>query len=170
MCGGGGYNPVPSLTTQYSLLSWLDVGLATYYHSGGLEWPVLGHEAALPVTVSGTQMILPEGTRPIKVVSEGGMGYEYGGDNPSMFTFSFAPMTGIFRGKYRVYYDFIDINGRYQHKTVTVPYAGIMITNPETGVLTEGAGHALFPSNDPELKAYRIKRSFPVFIWDATNP
>ena len=37
-----------------------------------------------------------------------------------------------------------------------------MLQDSETGRLDSGFGHCLFPSNDPEVKAYKIKPSFPV--------
>ncbi|MDD4019387.1 MAG: hypothetical protein PHV28_15770, partial [Kiritimatiellae bacterium] len=84
-------------------------------------------------------------------------------------TLSFTARTGIFKGKFTLYYDYYDLNGRFQHKTVSVPYAGVMLQDLETGMLSDGAGHALFPANDPELKAYKIKPSFPVFLNGLTD-
>ena len=107
---------------------------------------------------------MPRAGRPVRFRDAGETWYEYGGDNPTGTTLSFTARTGIFRGNFTLYYDYYDARDRFQHKTVRVPYVGVMLQDPETGRLESGYGHCLFPSNDPELKAYRIKPSFPVFL------
>ncbi|MDD4102972.1 MAG: hypothetical protein PHU80_10145, partial [Kiritimatiellae bacterium] len=114
---------------------------------------------------TGSRMKIVRGQKPVKLREGDETWYEYEGENPNMVTLSFSSRTGIFKGKYTLYYDYYDANGRFQHKTLKVPYAGVMLTDPWTGVLQQGYGHTLFPSNDPELKAYKIKPSFPVNLW-----
>jgi len=160
---GGPYNKSPTLQTQYEFMSAVNWDLATYHHVGGAEeytcplnW--------IPVTASGLRMSMPRAGRPVRFRDAGETWYEYGGDNPTGTTLSFTARTGIFRGNFTLYYDYYDARDRFQHKTVRVPYVGVMLQDPETGRLESGYGHCLFPSNDPELKAYRIKPSFPVFL------
>jgi hypothetical protein len=125
--------------------------------------PVFMPEDAL-VTVIGTVMAMPRGVPPTRVIENGDTWYEYGVDNPSMYTITFSPKTGLFKGKFALYYDYYDAYGVFQHKTVSVPYAGVMLADPATGMLYYGGGHALFQPTDPELKTYRVKHSFPVWL------
>ena len=161
---GGPYNQTPLLQPRYVFESVLDWDLCAYYYAGG-DAECAFTPDAIPVTVSGSRMAIPKAGRPVKVSEDGETWYEYEGENPADATLSFASRTGIFKGKFKLYYDYYDLNERFQHKTLSVPYVGVMLQDPETGALIEGAGHALFPSNDPELKAYKIKPSSPVFLW-----
>lgn len=165
---GGYYNQPPLLYPQYVFESALDWDLCTYYYAGGVA-PSAFEPETIPVTVSGSRMSMPRASRPVKFSGDGETWYEYEGDNPAGATLSFTARTGIFKGKFTLYYDYYDLNGRFQHKTVSVPYAGVMLQDLETGMLSDGAGHALFPANDPELKAYKIKPSFPVFLNGLTD-
>ena len=160
---GGFYNRPAALRRQYALALGADWDSCLYHHAGGAEECAFAPEE-LPVTVSGSRLTVPRGTRPLKVGEDGAVWYEYEGDNPSMATLSFSARTGIFKGRFTVYYDFYDASGRFQHKAVKVPYAGVMLADPETGGLQDGSGYALFPDNDPAVRAYRVKRSFPVSL------
>jgi hypothetical protein len=164
MVGGPYNNKSPVLQTRYVFESAFDWDLAAY-HAAGEAWGCEFWPMDVPVDVTGSRMKIVRGDRPVRVREDGETWYEYGRENPNMVTLSFTARTGIFRGNFTLYYDYHDERGRFQHKTVKVPYAGVMLQNPETGRLNSGYGHCLFPSNDPELKAYKIKPSFPVGLW-----
>jgi Putative binding domain, N-terminal/Bacterial pre-peptidase C-terminal domain/Viral BACON domain len=161
---GGIYNPVPILYSSYVFGVSIDWALVNYFDPGGIELPEFRPEEVMPVMVTGTSMSMPRGVGPTKVIENGRTWYEYGVDNPSMYTITFSPKTGLFKGKFVFYYDYYDMRGIYQHNIVKVPYAGVMLADPATGMLYYGGGHALFQSTDPELKAYRVKHSFPVWL------
>lgn len=162
---GGPYNnKSPVLQTRYVFGSQLDWELAEY-HAAGEAWGCEFEPMDVPVNVTGSRMIIARGDRPVRIREYGETWYEYGGENPNMVTLNFTARTGIFRGNFTLYYDYTDERDRSQHKTVKVPYVGVMLQDPETGRLESGHGHGLFPSNDPELKAYKIKPSFPVELW-----
>jgi hypothetical protein len=46
--------------------------------------------------------------------------------DPSQLSFSFAKATGIFKGKFNVYFDYWDMKDKPVHKAVSVPYEGII--------------------------------------------
>jgi len=91
--------------------------------------------------------------------------YDYSAENSARATLSFNARTGIFNGSFRLYYDYI-LNGRLVHKTVSVPYAGVLtpVRSDEFVDQPAGQGYYLVPDNDPALRAYRLKRSFPVWL------
>jgi uncharacterized repeat protein (TIGR02543 family) len=160
---GGYYGTVPSLAAHY--LFGAEVGAVPYPYTGGSAGFVAG---ALPedigVTVAGTRMTLAKGVKPTQ--TEGGA-YDYSGVNSALTSLSFTSRTGLFKGKFSLYYDY-ELNGRLTHKAVSVPYAGVL--TPVRGAAfaagPEGQGHCLVPDNAPDVRTFRIKRSFPVWLRD----
>jgi len=156
---GGYYGTVPSLAAHYRFGS--EVGAVPYPYTGGSAGFVAD---ALPedigVTVAGTRMTLAKGVKPTQ--TEGGT-YDYSGVNSALTTLSFTARTGLFKGKFSLYYDY-ELNGRLTHKAVSVPYAGVLTPARDAAFAAEpaGQGHCLVPDSDLALRAYRIKRSFPV--------
>ena len=108
-------------------------------------------------------MTMVRGKKPVKV-SDGG--YQYDEANPASATLTFTARTGLFKGKFSLYYDYLDASARMQHKAVSVPYAGVMTPVRDEAFASEpaGAGHCLVPDSDPAVKAYRLKRSYQVWI------
>ncbi|HOR98938.1 MAG TPA: leucine-rich repeat protein, partial [Kiritimatiellia bacterium] len=158
---GGAYDRPPVLQTRYAFGAELDDDICAY-HAAGEAWGCEFWPDEVPVDVTGSRMTIARGDRPVRIREDGETWYEYGGVNPNMVTLSFTARTGIFKGNFTLYYDYTDERDRFQHKTVRVPYVGVMLQDPETGWLESGHGHCLFPSKDPELRAYRIQPSFPV--------
>jgi formylglycine-generating enzyme required for sulfatase activity len=158
---GAAYAPTLALSEEYLFSAYLDEEVCAY-HNAGEAWGCEFWPEGVPVNVTGSRLTIARGDRPVRIREDGETWYEYGGVNPNMVTLSFAARTGIFRGNFTLYYDYYDERERFQHKTVRVPYVGVLIQDPETGRLDLGYGHCLFPSKDPELRAYRIKPSFPV--------
>lgn len=157
---GGFYNTLPSLASQY--LFGVDADIVPYYYTAGTsEWVTNALPEAVAVAVDGTRMTMAKGTAPVKV---GGV-YTYDGANSSLATLIFTVKTGVFKGKFNVYYDY-DQSGKPQHKAVSVPYAGVLapVRDQAFENLPQGLGHCLVPDNNPTVKAYKIKRSFPVML------
>ncbi|MCL2104889.1 MAG: DUF5123 domain-containing protein [Kiritimatiellaeota bacterium] len=84
---------------------------------------------------------------------KGEAAYDYSGLNPSCATLSYTAKTGVFKGKFSLYYDGTDARGALQHKTVSVPYSGVMV--PLDGGLT-GLGTGTATVN---------KRKFPIPVY-----
>lgn len=155
---GGYYGTAVALAAGY--LFKADTKDAVYPAGTG---GVSAAEGALsePVAVSGNRLMMAKGVRP--VLSDGA--YDYSGANSALAILSFAPYTGIFRGRFNLYYDY-DLDGQLRHRVVNVPYAGVL--TPVRGSAFTGAsaghGHCLVPDTNPALKAYRLKRSHPVSL------
>jgi hypothetical protein len=101
------------------------------------------------------------GTKP---TASGGV-YTYSGGNAALATLTFTAKTGIFKGKFNVYYDYT-LNDKPAHKAVSVPYAGVLTPVRDEAFADEpaGLGHCLVPDNEATAKTYKIKRSFPVTL------
>jgi len=155
---GGYYGTLPSLAAQY--LFSAGVGGVPFHHSAGTaDWAVSPN--GVEVTVTGTRMAMVKGLKP--VLQDGS--YTYDAANGTQATLNFTARTGLFKGKFNLFYDY-DVNGRLQHKTVKVPYAGVLtpVRDALFDGLPAGLGHCLVPDNDPAVAAYRLKRSFPVWL------
>lgn len=103
-------------------------------------------------------------TRGVKPVLGGGV-YDYSADNSSMATLSFSSRTGMFKGRFSLYYDDA-LNGRLRHRVVSVNYAGVLtpVRDEVYADLPAGQGYYLVPDNDPAVKACRLKRSYQVWL------
>jgi len=62
--------------------------------------------------------------------------YDYSLPNPSCATIAYTAKTGIFKGKFNLYFDGTDTSGKSQHKTVGASYTGVMIPYGDYGGLT----------------------------------
>lgn len=67
--------------------------------------------------------------------------------DPSQLSISFTKATGVFSGKSNVYFDYYD-GKKDQHQAVSVPYAGVMVMDPELGMM--GLGSAVYSSKRTE--------------------
>jgi hypothetical protein len=159
---GGRYEKSPTLATNYWFSAPLPARQVPYHFAGGSTGFV---EEALPlnigVTTSDTRMTMTRGSRP---TMRDGV-YDYGWENCAQATFSFSASTGVFKGKFNLYYDYL-FNGHQRHKKVSVPYAGVLV--PVRGAAfadaPAGTGHCLVPDNDP---AYKLPRSFLLILHTA---
>jgi hypothetical protein len=130
-----------------------------YYLSSGAVLPQ--YEAlpyGVPVTSTGTRLVIEEGVRPVK---DGDGNYVYTGANSALATLSYSPMTGIYKGRFKQYYDY-DSGRRLVHKSVGAPFAGVMtqVRHSDFDEMPDGMGYYLLTETNPELRALRIKRSF----------
>ena len=132
--------------------------------SGALQaWAV---QPKTTVTAAGNRMTITKGAKPKKVSEEGATWYEYDPANPANASFSFASRTGIFKGKFSLYSDYEDATGKLILKAVSVPYAGVLapVRGKAFKDLPAGLGYCLIPDNDPAVRAFRLKRSRPVWL------
>jgi len=156
---GGFYNTIPSLAAHYRFSA--EVGDVSYHYAGGGEAGV--QEAAVPsqigVSVNGLQLAMTKGVKP---TFANGV-YDYSAENCAGTTLSFTASTGLFKGGFSLFYDFA-LNGKQQHRAVSVPYAGVLTTVRDAVFAAgpAGQGHCLVPDNDPAVSAYQLKRSFSV--------
>ena len=157
---GGYYATVPSLASHY--LFGADVGPVPYHFAGGAaEWVSGALPRGVGVSVAGTRLSLARGAMP--VLADGA--YVYADENSSQATLACTARTGLFKGNFNLYYDY-EAGGRLRHTTVRVPYAGVLtpVRGPAFAGLPAGMGYCLVRDNDPALRAYRLKRSFPVWL------
>ena len=157
---GGYYSTPTNLGVCYRFSAGTNA--VTYHYTGGIADL---QAAALPdgigVTRNGTRLSIAKGTSPALVNGD----YDYSAENSARATLTFNSRNGIFKGTFNLYYDYT-FNGRLIHKTVSVPYAGVLtpIRSDDFADQPAGQGYYLVPDNDPALRAYRLKRSFPVWL------
>ncbi len=153
---GGYYGSGAALASAY--LFTADAGGVPFYTGTGFADAAA---AALPegVAVAGGKLTMVKGMKP--TLTEGA--YDYSGVNSSLATLTFTSGTGLFKGKFNLYYDYTQ-GGKLTHKAVNVPYAGVLtpVRSDVFAAEPAGQGHCLVPDNDPAVKAYKIKRSLPV--------
>ncbi len=155
---GGYYGTSAALAGSYLFSADAGVGNVPFYTGTGFA-DAAG--AALPVgiAVAGSKLTMVKGVKPVLVESA----YDYAGGNSSLATLTFTSGTGLFKGTFNLYYDYV-VNGRLTHKAVRVPYAGVRtpVRSETFAARPAGQGHCLVPDNAPAVKAYKLKRSFPV--------
>ena len=91
--------------------------------------------------------------------------YDYSAENCARATLTFNSRNGIFKGSFNLYYDYT-LKGRLTHKSVSVTYAGVLtpVRSDEFADQPAGQGYYLVPDSDLALKAYRLKRSYPIWL------
>jgi len=157
---GGYYSMPPALEDNYRFSA--EINAVNYHYKGGIaDLQTAAIPDGIGVPRIDTRLSITSGTSPERVNGA----YDYSAENCAMAALSFTSRTGIFRGTFRLYYDYT-FNGRLVHKTVTVPYAGVLtpIRSDDFADQPAGQGYYLVPDNNPELKAYRLKRSYPVWL------
>jgi len=83
---------------------------------------------------------LPKATTP--KLDWGNGEYDYSGENPSGATLTYTAKTGLFKGSFKLYYDGYDLREKFQHKTFSVSYSGVMVPVEGGGLLGLGTGTA----------------------------
>ena len=157
---GGFYGTGAALASAY--LFTVEMGIVPYHHAeGASEWAAAPD--AVPVPPKGSSLTILQAAKPRKVTEEVRTWYEYDETNPANATLSFTARTGLFKGGFSLCYDY-EAGGKLIHKAVSVPYAGVLtpVRAPVFADLPEGMGYALVLDNDPAVKTYKLKRSFPV--------
>ncbi|MDD3546157.1 MAG: InlB B-repeat-containing protein [Kiritimatiellae bacterium] len=157
---GGYYDEGQALSAQYQFLAGPNDVL--YYYRGGVaEVQADAFPNGIQVVAEGKRMRIASGKKPGLV----GDGYDYSGENCAMAKLSFSAKTGIFKGRFNLYYDFVQ-NERLRHKSISVPFAGIL-TQTRANVFEDspvGLGHYLVAGRYSDLNATSIKWSFPIWL------
>jgi len=157
---GGLYSTTAALAAHY-LFTASTNDVSFNYTGGSAEDQTAALPRALSVTVNGTRMTLPRATPPPLINGA----YDYSAENSAATTLRFTPSTGLFKGNFNLYYDYL-LNARLQHRTVRVPYAGVLtpLRGEDFADEPAGQGSYLAPDNDPLFRAYRLKRSYKVVL------
>jgi hypothetical protein len=154
---GGYYDKNAALAPHYRLSA--ETNAVPYYQSGVLvALPQEAFPEWVGVTASGKRLIPVKGVKPALA---GGV-YDYSGENCALATLTFSASTGLYKGSFNLYYDYV-ANGRLVHRIVKASYAGVLTQGHDDWFLDgwpEGLGYYLVPDNDPALKTYRLKRSY----------
>lgn len=148
----------PSLAAEYLFYAIHPSGMLYYTRAGTVPYVNSAIPFGIGVESSGMRLVMDKGVNPVK--NEDGT-YAYPAGNSALSTLTFSPVTGIFKGKFNVYFDYLDVTGLPVHKKVKASYAGVLTSL--SGPLS-GMGFYLLPDNDPSVAAYRLKRSFPVVL------
>jgi hypothetical protein len=155
---GGYYNKSAALAAHYRLSA--ETNAVPYYLAGA---PVAVPQAVFPewvgVASTGSRLTVAKGARPSLVDGA----YDYSGENSALASLSFSAFTGLYKGAFNQYYDYVS-KERLVHKTVKASYAGALTQRYDTwsfdDAWPEGQGYYLVSDNNPAVKAYRLKRSF----------
>jgi len=152
LCGGR-YAKPPALAPAYRFSAAVEQVFLPYLR-GVAPFAEEALPLGLPVTVSGTRMTMVRGILP--QMTNGA--YEYSGENCAQTKLSFTASTGIYKGTFNLYYDYLS-GGRLRHRKVTVRYAGILCPVRGTAFadVPAGLGHCLVPDKST---GSAFKRSF----------
>ena len=156
LCGGY-YDKAAALAAGGYVLC-AESNAVPYYVSGGAVEP---QAAALPLGVrvdtSGKRLVPIKGVKPVLVDGA----YVYSETNSAMTSLSFTASSGIYKGSFKLYYDYME-KERLKHKAVTASYAGVLTQSRsrDFDYWPEGLGYYVVPDSDPAFKKQKLKRSF----------
>ncbi len=176
---GGYYNTLADLRAHYSnawfAAQWPNV--FNTYGSGAYTVTVGVVEAALPeeslrFDAKTGAVSLPVGKAP--VYSAAASNYVYAVTNPAVATLTVTKATGLFAGKFNLYFEYRDQKGALQLKTAPVSHEGALTpVRAEPEIMPPGLGFYLVPDTwkTPGAKpvAYPLKRSYGVEIQDGAG-
>ncbi|MCL1919797.1 MAG: putative Ig domain-containing protein [Kiritimatiellaeota bacterium] len=171
LLAGGAYTPAAAALATYPQGPFFKAGPtdADYTYTKG-KYSVTA--SPLPPPQDGVVMVgdkkgnltLPTGTVP--VYDPVASAYIFDHWNPAQATFNVTPATGLFKGKFNVYYEYPDEGGASRLKAIPVSYQGILTPLAGWGA---GVGHSLL--GDTRIDAsgakpvtYKLMRSEPVTL------
>lgn len=159
---GGFYSSATALAVEYFFSAKADE--VAYHYAEGVAVPTAAPDG-VSVAVAGARMTLARSLKPKKITTDGVAEYVYDEVNPANATLMFAARTGIFKGAFTLWYEY-DVREKPALKGVKSPYSGILtpVRDAAFADLPAGMGHCLVPDNDPAMKVYRLKRSYPVWL------
>ena len=172
---GGYYNSVSDLRAYYSN-AWIMAqapGVSNTYVNAKYTTTVDVVHGALPEVrlafdpKTGVAS-LPVGKLP--VYSTASKSYVYAPTNPAVATFAVTKTTGIFAGKFNVYYEYYDQTLALKLTTVSVSHEGVLTPVRADAETPSGQGFYLVPdtwkSSGAKPVAYPLKRSYGVGVLD----
>ncbi len=158
---GGYYSPVSALASNYLFSAAEPTGVRYYSGNGAGDYVAEALPSGIVVTAASGMLKIAFGANPPLVNGA----YDYSVTNAAQATIVSSARTGLFKGMFNIYYDY-ERNGKQVHTKSRVPYAGVLtpVRGELFAELPAGMGFYLVPDTDPALKAYHIKRSFPVAL------
>jgi hypothetical protein len=176
---GGYYNTLADLRAHYSnawfAAQWPNVfntyGSGAYTVTVGVVEAALPEESLLFDAKTGA-VSLPVGKAP--VYSAAASNYVYAVTNPAVATLTVTKATGLFAGKFNLYFEYRDQKGALQLTTAPVSHEGALTpVRAEPEIMPPGLGFYLVPDTwkTPGAKplAYPLKRSYGVEIQDGAG-
>ena len=174
MCLGSYYSSLMRFDTFYTqdeVFTADAPDLPYTYTKGSYAQTVEAWTNLLPdVQINTSKMALPSGKAP---VFDRALNAYVVGDavNPAQATFSLTKSSGVFKGKFNVYYDYLDENGAAKLKAVSAKHEGVVLPwLATTPGYPSGAGFYTLPDTyvdrtDPKKPVtYKLNRSFGVTI------
>jgi VCBS repeat-containing protein len=170
----GGYNnSLQDLRAHYSN-GWFSAqvpGVTNTFTSGSYTTKVGVVQGELPdvqlaFNPSTGVVSLPLGKAPVYTAGT----YVYAPTNPAMATLSVTKATGLFTGKFNLYYEYPDQLGARKLTTVLVTHEGVLTPERLDAAMPSGQGFYLVPdtwkSTGVPAAAYLLNRSYGVEIQD----
>jgi len=171
---GGYYNSLQDLRAHY-LNGWFAAqvpGVTNTYFSGIYTTKVGVVQGALPdvqlaFNPATGAISLPLGKAPVYKAGT----YVYAPTNPAMATLAVTKATGLFTGKFNLYYQYHDQVGALKLKTVSVTHEGVLTPMRLNAAMPSGQGFYLVPdtwkSTGVPAASYLLNRSYGVEIRDS---
>ncbi|NLL84673.1 MAG: SUMF1/EgtB/PvdO family nonheme iron enzyme [Lentisphaerae bacterium] len=160
---GGFHNSTTILNHTAGYLLSAETSAALFYHAEGVALPQTAL-ADLLVTANGSRLTVPRGKKPLRIKDADTITYQFDPDNETMAKLSFTTRSGIFRGNFTLYYTY-EQRGKNTLKSLKTSYAGIVVPDYLTTDGTPyGLGHALTSESNPDLRQFRLKRSWLVTL------
>lgn len=168
---GGYYNSLADLRAHYSnaWFSAQEPGVNSTYSSGAYTTTVGVVQGALPEV----ELAFNPGTGAISLPLGKAPGYSagayvYAPTNPAAATLTVTPATGLFGGKFNLYYEYLDQAGALKLKTVPITHAGVLTPMRLDDAMSYGQGFYLVPdtwkSTGVPAFSYPLYRSYEVEV------
>ncbi len=158
---GGFYAPVASLANHYLTATNLPPDYLYVKGAYNAQSPAINLPHVAFTSDAKGNFVLP-GAKPGAVDKAGN--YVYAADNPAVATFTLAKTTGLFSGRFNLYYEYLDERNVPKLKATSVTHQGVL--TPALDVL--GWGYYLVPatwqSDDAKPLIYKLNRSLKVNI------
>jgi hypothetical protein len=170
---GGYYNSLQDLRAHYSN-GWFSAqmpGVTNTYFSGIYTTKVGVVQGTLPdvqlaFTPATGAISLPLGKAPVYTAGA----YVYAPTNPAAATLTVIKATGLFTGKFNLYYEYLDQARALKLKTVPITHAGVLTPMQLDAAMPSGQGFYLVPdtwkSTGVPAFLYPLNRSYGVEILD----
>lgn len=116
----------------------------------------------LGLAVDGARLNAPPATKPVRQADGQ---YAYNGTNDAGLKVSYSASTGVFKGSFKLYYDYFTTS--WKHKAVTVKFEGVLTPIPGSCCSADPLplGHGFFLVADNNAAAgYTFNRSYPVWL------
>ena len=124
---GGLYNVDQALQGLSQLLFGTTLGATSFYDTAGIPQPWVVEPGNVAVEVIGNRLRMTKGAAPKRVKDDDTIRFEYDIQNPCSVTMALAGRSGIFKGKFTLWADYVDDREKIQHKKLAAKHFGILI-------------------------------------------